>query len=243
VSQLFCRKMPRAGAVVFSPASAGAEWNNHPTRVGPHLGLAGRRCFIARGCRPTARAPTTCRTATLWRRTALRLDVQVLFRYYHTALSPAAGVNYTYRKCSAADIIPYFSCCVSTTACCASTRPSKACRRDVDRDAHDQYCPILAFPEYVGPHRKVRFTITGLAGWRRRDLPKHGLLGSRLASIPLAHSLFNPCPMVHRPFPKHPTSDRSIRHSKCPTEPKRPMIGVCVQRHAGHRTSVISSAA
>jgi hypothetical protein len=42
---------------------------SHPTRVGPHLGLGtALRCFIARGCRPTARALTTCCMATLWRR-------------------------------------------------------------------------------------------------------------------------------------------------------------------------------
>jgi hypothetical protein len=39
VFQLFRRKMPGAGeAVVFPPAGAGPEWNNHPPRVGPHLG-------------------------------------------------------------------------------------------------------------------------------------------------------------------------------------------------------------
>jgi hypothetical protein len=69
VSVVLLRSTRAGEAVVFPPACAGAEWNNHPTRVGPHLGLGtALRCFIARGCRPTARALTTCCMATLWRR-------------------------------------------------------------------------------------------------------------------------------------------------------------------------------
>jgi hypothetical protein len=53
VSQLFCRKMPWPGeAVVFPPASAGPEWNNHSTRVGPHLGLDGRQVMHCTGMSP-----------------------------------------------------------------------------------------------------------------------------------------------------------------------------------------------